>query len=65
MTPERASRLMSIGFEWATKDPRHVPWETRYAELIRFVEKYGHAQVPIGWEVRTTYPSILTLASIF
>jgi hypothetical protein len=37
MTPERASRLMSIGFEWATKDPRHVPWETRYTELIRFV----------------------------
>ena len=37
MTPERASRLMSIGFEWATKDPRHVPWDTRYEELHRFV----------------------------
>ena len=31
---------MSIGFEWATKDPRHVPWEARYAELLRFVVSF-------------------------
>ncbi len=37
MTPERANKLNSIGFVWATKDPRHVPWETRYEELCQFV----------------------------
>ena len=41
MTPERASRLEEIGFVWATRDPRHVPWETRYNELCEFKEKYG------------------------
>lgn len=41
MTPERASRLMSIGFQWATKDPRHVPWETRFQELLAYKEEYG------------------------
>jgi hypothetical protein len=41
MTPERASRLMAIGFKWATKDPRHVPWEVRFQELLEYKEKYG------------------------
>ena len=41
MTPERASRLEAIGFVWATRDPRHVPWETRYDELCEFKKKYG------------------------
>lgn len=41
MTPERATRLESIGFVWATRDPRHVPWETRYDELKEFKAKYG------------------------
>jgi len=64
MTPERAQKLVDIGFKWSTKDPRHVPWEHRYAELVAFQvsvtalrfysnslqEKYGHSQVPIGWE---------------
>lgn len=51
MTPERATRLMSIGFVWATKDPRHVPWETRFRELRDFKNKYGHCLVPIGYKV--------------
>jgi hypothetical protein len=50
MTPARAQKLVEIGFKWSTKDPRHVPWEHRYKQLIAFKEKYGHAQVPIGWE---------------
>lgn len=36
MTPERAERLEEIGFQWSTKDPRHVPWEKRYSELVDF-----------------------------
>jgi len=47
MTPARAQKLEEIGFEWATKDPRHVPWEQRYAELCEFREKYGHSQVSL------------------
>lgn len=52
MTEERARRLEGIGFKWSSKDPRHIPWEARYDELMGFVKKYGHAQVPIGWTVR-------------
>jgi hypothetical protein len=37
MTAERAARLRQIGFLWSTKDPRHVPWEERYKELLEFV----------------------------
>eukprot|EP00523_Entomoneis_sp_CCMP467_P019920 CAMPEP_0168863248 /NCGR_PEP_ID=MMETSP0727-20121128/18853_1 /TAXON_ID=265536 /ORGANISM="Amphiprora sp., Strain CCMP467" /LENGTH=395 /DNA_ID=CAMNT_0008918313 /DNA_START=85 /DNA_END=1268 /DNA_ORIENTATION=+ len=50
MTKERARRLESIGFQWSTKDPRHVPWQQRYEELVAFQNEYGHSQVPIGWE---------------
>jgi hypothetical protein len=50
MTEERAKRLEEIDFQWSTKDPRHVPWDARYEELVAFVKKYGHSQVPIGWE---------------
>lgn len=52
MTQSRARRLEEIGFQWSTKDPRHVPWEKRYEELVAFKERFGHAQVPIGWKVR-------------
>ena len=41
ITPQRAARLNSIGFAWATKDPRHTPWETRYAQLRQFVMDHG------------------------
>ena len=51
MTESRARRLEGIGFKWSSKDPRHIPWEARYDELMAFVKKYGHAQVPIGWTV--------------
>ena len=47
---QRAQKLMNLGFEWSAKDPRMVPWETRYNQLKEFVVKNGHAQVPIGWE---------------
>jgi hypothetical protein len=41
MTPDRAQRLEALGFIWATKDPRHVPWERRFQELVAFKKKYG------------------------
>jgi Helicase associated domain len=47
---ERFRRLDEVGFEWKAKDPRHVPWSQRYGELVDFVARYGHAQVPIGWK---------------
>jgi Helicase associated domain len=50
MTMERARRLMDVGFEWTAKNPRHLMWEVRFAELRDFKNSYGHAQVPIGWE---------------
>jgi hypothetical protein len=51
MTQARARRLEEVGFAWSTKDPRHVPWEARYDELVDFKERFGHSQVPIGWKV--------------
>lgn len=50
MTMDRARRLMDVGFEWTAKNPRHLMWEVRFAELKDFKNSYGHAQVPIGWE---------------
>jgi len=50
MSQERIRRLEAIGFVWKTADPRHVPWEDRFNELLAFKEKYGHVQVPIGFE---------------
>ena len=41
MTEERASRLESIGFAWETSDPRHVPWETRFKQLLEYKERFG------------------------
>ena len=45
MTPQRAQRLNSIGFVWATKDPRHTPWETRFDQLRQFWLDHGRYRV--------------------
>lgn len=37
LTPERASKLMKLGFEWHTMNPHHTPWENRYEALKDFV----------------------------
>lgn len=50
LTPERTARLREIGFEWTGENPRHKNWDIRFAELKEFKAKYGHAQVPIGFE---------------
>lgn len=49
MTEERAKILTEIGFVWSTKDPRHVPWETRLAQLAEFKLRHGHCLVPIKY----------------
>mmetsp|Transcript_15771 Transcript_15771/g.23232 ORF Transcript_15771/g.23232 Transcript_15771/m.23232 type:complete len:529 (-) Transcript_15771:1082-2668(-) len=51
MTRERVEKLEAIGFAWATSDPRHVPWEQRYKELIKYsMEHGGSTLVPIGYK---------------
>ena len=50
MTMKRAKKLVEIGFEWTSYDPRHVSWEERFKQLCDFKAKYGHALVPMGYE---------------
>jgi hypothetical protein len=45
MSQERVSRLVEIGFQWAIKDPRYVPWETRYDELVAFIVSIRRDQI--------------------
>jgi hypothetical protein len=44
MTVERVRKLISIGFEWSTTNPKHVSWETRYEEL-----KYFYVSAFYSW----------------
>jgi len=48
MTEERVKLLELIGFVWATRDPRHVPWETRFEQLKEYKKNHGHCLIPIG-----------------
>ncbi len=50
LTPQRLELLTNIGFVWATKDPRHVPWKQRFDELLDFKKKYGHCLIPVSHE---------------
>lgn len=50
LTESRIHLLESIGFAWATKDPRHVPWEQRYQELQEYKILNGNCLVPIGYK---------------
>jgi hypothetical protein len=45
MSLERVDRLVEIGFQWAIKDPRYVPWETRYDELVAFIVSVRRDQI--------------------
>jgi hypothetical protein len=60
LTGDRIQKLNDMDFEWVARDHRTVPWEARYQELVAFVRRYGHSQVPIGWEVSTTSDRKLT-----
>lgn len=50
LLPERSNRLETLGFEWTGENPRHKNWDLRLEELRTFKARYGHAQVPIGFE---------------
>lgn len=50
MNPERASRLNALGFVWSTTDPRHIPWDQRFNELVEYKNKFGDTCVPIGYK---------------
>jgi superfamily II DNA or RNA helicase len=44
---QRRARLETVsGWTW---DARETKWEKGFAQLLRFVEREGHAQVPKGW----------------
>mmetsp|Transcript_12937 Transcript_12937/g.19085 ORF Transcript_12937/g.19085 Transcript_12937/m.19085 type:complete len:432 (-) Transcript_12937:412-1707(-) len=53
ITPERAQRLEDIGFVWETGDPRSVPWDVQFKELLAYKEKNGHVLVPVRYEAKT------------
>lgn len=41
LSMERAQRLLDVGFEWTAKNPRHLMWEVRFAELKDFKVGFG------------------------
>lgn len=47
MTQDRIDFLESIGFVWATKDPRHVPWNQRYEQLKEYKKEFGDTLVSV------------------
>jgi len=50
LTQARIDKLEQIEFVWATKDPRHVPWEVRYEQLLDYKARNGDCIVPIGYK---------------
>jgi hypothetical protein len=49
LTSKRIQMLQDIGFAWEAKNPRHVPWETRYHELVDYHSRHGHCLVPMNY----------------
>jgi superfamily II DNA or RNA helicase len=43
LSPERITKLESIGFEW---DPFDSTWEYNFLKVKAFKEEYGHFQIP-------------------
>ena len=46
VSAEQKTRLDALGFDW---DPHDFTWETMFAELQRYKERFGHCNVPEGW----------------
>ncbi len=48
ISTDRIKKLQAIGFQW-TVVARHAraEWEERFVALTRFVDKHGHARVPL------------------
>lgn len=46
LTPERIKILEEVGFEWSlVQGIKFLTWEERYADLVKFHEVHGHANV--------------------
>lgn len=41
MTTERMAKLSELSFEWEATNPKNVPWEHRYNELLEFVVRFA------------------------
>jgi len=46
ITENRIKFLNEIGFEWDISPQTNKPWENSYDELVTFVNKFSHTQVP-------------------
>lgn len=53
LTPKRIQMLQDVGFVWEAKNPRHVPWETRYQELVDYQSLHGNCLVPMNYSENT------------
>jgi hypothetical protein len=51
MSLDRVDRLVTIGFQWAIKDPRYVPWEIRFDELVAFIVSVRRDQISFRFPV--------------
>ena len=52
LTPERESRLESLGFDW---DPFKTAWEEGFSYLTKYVEQKGHVKVPKSYKTGDCY----------
>mmetsp|Transcript_24901 Transcript_24901/g.57461 ORF Transcript_24901/g.57461 Transcript_24901/m.57461 type:complete len:1213 (-) Transcript_24901:347-3985(-) len=46
MTDDQVERMNDIGFNWGGDVLEFVPWETRYAELLTYRDRFGNVNVP-------------------
>ena len=46
--------LQGIGFDWTrSRSSKHLPWQSRYAELVAYKKRFGHCEVPAKWSENT------------
>ena len=47
--------LQGIDFDWTRlHTAKHLPWQSRYAELVAYKERFGHCEVPAKWPENST-----------
>ena len=46
--------LQGIDFDWTRlHTAKHLPWQSRYAELVAYKKRFGHCEVPAKWPKNT------------
>ncbi len=60
MTPLRVAQLESVGFVWRAGEHQ---WDEMFSLLCKYVQKYGHVNVPMGTEASTGFPGLGTWVS--